>query len=801
MSDCGGDFSGRTLPPCVSLLTPVAEETGESHGLMQRALNEGGGWTPDPGWRVVHVPALDVGMDDSLRVAQIVTSLQTGGAERIAVDLANVLPSLGLATRIMTTGSPLRSSYPAPAGWLDFSGREPAARRQAIRQAAVRLGLDVLHGHLLDAEEARGLSASGIPLVLTIHNTRVAWPEGMTTLGMADCALLVACARAVERELRSAGIATAIRTVWNGVQAAEIREETAQSPARASRQDQEVVLACVANPRPQKRLEKLPAILAAVKARLAGRGDSVEVRLVIAGETSARSASALACRKQVDEETRRWHLGPYITWTEGKIPVTDVLAGARVLISCSAHEGLSLAHLEALAAGIPVVATDAGGTREIASRNPGLHLLPLEATPADFAARIVEVLGSSTPAPPLSEDFTTTTRALRYAAHYRRVACRASSPRKIGRGIWFITNNLSTGGAQSSLRRLVAELHESGFPVRVVVLQEEPDLPTPGRMDLVGRNVPVLALPPTDFHDGSGPWSGVDFLLDKIDSDAPQAVVFWNVMPEWKVRLVEGLWSTPVFDVSPGEMLYASLERLFRRPPPGLPMRNAQEYGERLTAVAVKYAAESRVCRSVLGKTPVVIPNGIPERPVVAPAPRPGSAVIFGTAARLSPQKRLEDLIEAFRLVAPRLPGCELRIAGEVEPDGDTYANRLRESAQGLPVIWLGEVSDMPGFHSELDVFVMISEPAGCPNASLEAMMSGLPVIATDYGGAGEQVLHGVNGLLVPPRDARALSNAMAQLGLDPSQGSAMGRAGATHVREHFSMRRMAARYREWLGI
>ena len=62
------------------------------------------------------------------------------------------------------------------------------------------------------------------------------------------------------------------------------------------------------------------------------------------------------------------------------------------------------------------------------------------------------------------------------------------------------------------------------------------------------------------------------------------------------------------------------------------------------------------------------------------------------------------------------------------------------EDAAGLPVKLLGELDDPRPFYRDLDLFVMISEPAGCPNASLEAMAAGLPVVATDVGGAAEQV-------------------------------------------------------------
>jgi glycogen synthase len=64
-------------------------------------------------------------------------------------------------------------------------------------------------------------------------------------------------------------------------------------------------------------------------------------------------------------------------------------------------------------------------------------------------------------------------------------------------------------------------------------------------------------------------------------------------------------------------------------------------------------------------------------------------------------------------------------------------------------------------FLAGLDVFAMISEPSGCPNASLEALAAGVPVIATDVGGAREQVIDGKSGRLVPARDASALANAI----------------------------------------
>ena len=115
---------------------------------------------------------------------------------------------------------------------------------------------------------------------------------------------------------------------------------------------------------------------------------------------------------------------------------------------------------------------------------------------------------------------------------------------------------------------------------------------------------------------------------------------------------------------------------------------------------------------------------------------------MLGTTCRIAPQKKLEELLDALRLALPRMPacGCVLKIAGGVEARADDYAAEMRARSADLPVEWLGEMADVRPLLRELDVFVMISEPAGCPNASLEAMAAALPVIATDFGGASEQV-------------------------------------------------------------
>ena len=107
--------------------------------------------------------------------------------------------------------------------------------------------------------------------------------------------------------------------------------------------------------------------------------------------------------------------------------------------------------------------------------------------------------------------------------------------------------------------------------------------------------------------------------------------------------------------------------------------------------------------------------------------------------------------------VHAKMPPYVLRIAGGAEPGFPEYEARLRGLAQDMSVEFVGEVADATGFLRGLDLFALVAEPAGCPNASLEAMARGLAVIATDAGGMSEQVQDGVTGRLVGRDDEDAL--------------------------------------------
>jgi glycosyltransferase involved in cell wall biosynthesis len=867
LQQTGGDFTGIAdlaeqlpSPASVYLEPPLVEALAARLARGEELTTAIRCESSAAGRRVVRLASLDVHFDPSLRIAQVVTSLQQGGAERIVLDLHRGLCERGCNSQVIVLGRPTRTAFPSPPGTVDVSGEPSRAQRVAAAgEAAVRFAADAIHAHLLDAADLAQLAPRNVPVVVTVHNARAGWPEGLASLEPDKAALLVACSQAVERDLQasgpsdprtnycrgagcqpaqagwnpaprggshsSPGPAIPIRTVWNGIDFARF-ERTAERDAagrairrRVGIRPEAFVLLALANPRPQKRLELLPAVLAATEAEFARRGIARPVHLVVAGEASRHSELAIGSQSAFDHAAETCGAAERIHCFGAACDVAAILAAADVLVSPSAYEGLSLSHLEALAAERPLVATAVGGTPEIAADNPSVFLLPPDAAPEEYARRIADVelrtlvaskllktgeamrvVGQVSNLPgqdsilPHNADFTRYRMTEGYCRLYPRAIARAKR-RPAPSGLWLVTNNFSTGGAQSSARRLLLGLASRGIRVRAAVLEEEPEHPTPGRRALAVAGIPVLALPPAGTID---PAEAIAILLERLDADRPEAVLLWNAITQHKVLLADALLDTPVHDVSPGEMYFSSLEKYLKRPRPGLPYRTARDYGARLASVIVKYEAEAALAAEWLGTRVHVVPNGVPVAPQwIAPPSR--DRLVIGTAARISPQKKLEDLLLALRKANGRMPPHVLRIAGGVERGATEYAARLTELAEGLPVEWTGELDDTWPFLRGLDLFAMISEPAGCPNASLEAMAAGLPIVATDVGGAAEQIEDGVTGRLVPRGDIEALAEALLEQAWNPALRVRLAAAAHARAVERFHEDRMVEDYRRVL--
>jgi glycosyltransferase involved in cell wall biosynthesis len=154
--------------------------------------------------------------------------------------------------------------------------------------------------------------------------------------------------------------------------------------------------------------------------------------------------------------------------------------------------------------------------------------------------------------------------------------------------------------------------------------------------------------------------------------------------------------------------------------------------------------------------------------------------------------KGIEYLIDALALLKQQ--GCPVycRVAGSGESRASLRERCLKRGVTEQ-VEWLGHVEDMQSFYRSIDCFVLPSvSDEGLPLGILEAMASGLPIVATEIAGVSEAVRDGIDGLLVPPRDPSALASALMCLLNDAEDRLRMGRAGRGRVEGQFSKTRFA---------
>jgi len=156
------------------------------------------------------------------------------------------------------------------------------------------------------------------------------------------------------------------------------------------------------------------------------------------------------------------------------------------------------------------------------------------------------------------------------------------------------------------------------------------------------------------------------------------------------------------------------------------------------------------------------------------------SAPRFLVSGRIAPSKHLERIIEAFHQVRARWPESSLHVVGQAEPRHAAYLAGLTRLA-GDGVVFRGAQPDLAHLRAAWSAQIVIGTHQGSPNAVLEAMAAGVPVIANDSGGTAELVRHGDTGYLLP-ETAAAPQIAAALLEAAEHPGEARRRAGRAHA-------------------
>ncbi len=170
------------------------------------------------------------------------------------------------------------------------------------------------------------------------------------------------------------------------------------------------------------------------------------------------------------------------------------------------------------------------------------------------------------------------------------------------------------------------------------------------------------------------------------------------------------------------------------------------------------------------------------------------SPKVIGTVGRLDPVKNHKLFLDAAKIILNSSINKNNEIKFLIIGDGPLKKN-LEEYARKLEitdnVIFTGERADVPALLQCMDVFVLTSHYEGMSNAIMEAMLAGLPVVATDSGGNAELVIDGKTGFLCPSNDAIVFAERIINLIVNEGKAKRMGESGKKKIANEFSIGKM----------
>jgi glycosyltransferase involved in cell wall biosynthesis len=204
-------------------------------------------------------------------------------------------------------------------------------------------------------------------------------------------------------------------------------------------------------------------------------------------------------------------------------------------------------------------------------------------------------------------------------------------------------------------------------------------------------------------------------------------------------------------------------------------------------------AADRLIAEHVPSDKVAVVPNGLDFDRIVSRQVRSTLRRVV-VVANLRPEKGHDVLVDAAVHVLRRIPDASFEIVGggpELEP------LVARATARGVlhAFTFLGHRDDAPVRLADADIFVLPSRSEAFPNAVLEAMATGLPIVTSGVGGMLELVDDGRTGLLVPPGDPLALADRVCRLMADATLASRLGHAAREEVLARYSFDRMVAAF------
>lgn len=474
----------------------------------------------------------------------------------------------------------------------------------------------------------------------------------------------------------------------------------------------------------------------------------------------------------------------------GRVPVEEMpryYDAADLFVQTPDVDNMPLSILQAFAAGVPVVSTDAGGVPTILQHERDGLLAPKGDHEA-VAAHIVRLLEDQALAAQISEAAFASCRRYAWNAIRRQwldvydsvfAPIPPSAPAR--QRVVVFTTAFEPGGTERQMSELIRRLDRRRFEVHVACFHRRGAwLPPVEQAAASVRAFPIrrFAAVATAFQ-----------LL---------AFVRWCRALRPSALHCTGLYAN-VFGMAGGFLAGVPLRIASRReinPGRSAGLLIAQRAAYALAHVVVancNAAAEQLRREGVDDRRIVVIRNGIDAVNREVRGTRAAADHVI-VVANLRPEKGHDTLLQAIPALVRRRPALRFTFVGD-GPLRRQLTQRCNRLGIADHVSFLGHREDVASLLAASDLFVLPSRSEATPNAIIEAMAAGLPVVACAVGGVCELVKPGRTGLLVPPDQPRALAAAIEALLARPREAHELGRRGRYLIRADYRFDVMVAAY------
>jgi glycosyltransferase involved in cell wall biosynthesis len=356
-----------------------------------------------------------------------------------------------------------------------------------------------------------------------------------------------------------------------------------------------------------------------------------------------------------------------------------------------------------------------------------------------------------------------------------------------------VTSRLDVGGTERHIVRILPALQRRGLDVVLYVMEQGGPL----EGEIAAQGVRVEGRPPAGFLH----WPKATLALARwLRRERPTVVHFFLPRPYLFGSLAAELAGhhrrlmsrRSLTDYRAKYPLLGDVERLLHRRTFGI-LGNSQAVIDQLMTEVGDPRKLALIHNGIEMPSPVFTSSRLQTRAVLQ---IPGDALVIAVIANLIAYKGHRDLIEALALVADKLPaGWRLLVIGRDDGIGGELRDRAKNLNIADNIMWLGERSDVEELLAASDIFALPSHQEGFSNALLEAMAASLPAVATAIGGNSDAVVNNETGLLVPPRDPRALAGAILRLARDPELRHRFAETARRRVEQRFSLRACVDRY------